>query len=156
MQKHKTTTANAIEKKFWAFLGFVKQQCHSSSSTTRGNFFVTVLEIRYIIRTSKHHASTFQQSNSWNHAIMDESCKNIFICQTLWQHNFQNNQPFSMIQSLKWPPKQDLSKAYHDFGNREIRNLTKIEAQWWFKCCLAMMWWNRCTTRLVLMNGRRL
>jgi hypothetical protein len=51
--------------------------------------------------TSKQHTSTFQKPFSMNQAQHHESSKNILEQQTLNHRNFQNSQPFSMIQVSK-------------------------------------------------------
>jgi hypothetical protein len=55
---------------------------------------------------------------------MDESCKIRSIMQSLNQHISLNTQPKFTIQSSVSSAWQDLSKAYQDFENGEIRNLT--------------------------------
>ena len=60
---------------------------------------------------------------------MDESCKIRSIMQSLNQHISLNTQPKFTIQSSISSAWQDLSKAWHDFENGEIRYLTKFGAQ---------------------------
>lgn len=154
MQKHKLATKYEFQR-IKTILGFQKLgfQWNSTSSWTRRTFFRDFAS-EHTIRISKQCTSIIQHPFSLNHANKDESSRNIFTCETSCQHNFQNTQPSSMIRSSKWSAWRDLYKACHDFGNGEIRKLTKFGAQWWNRRCLAVEGWNRCTMLFVLMNGR--
>ena len=127
----------------------------SSSSPNRDELFLPEMEGKHTIQNISTCSIQIQPYFSLNRAIKKEPNKNIFECQTLNPWCSLNMQPNYTIQSSLKPAKQDLSKAYHDFANGEIRNLTKVEEQWWFRCCLAVEGWNRWSFKFQMMNGAR-
>ena len=136
-------------------LGFIATVTSFILFINHDELFFTKLDNKHTNRISRQRTSTFQQPFSLNHANKKEQSTNIFECQPLNQHNSQNIQPFFMIQSSKWSAWKDLFKAHHDFENGGIRNLTKLEAQWWNRCCLVVYCWNRCCFKLQMMNEWR-
>ena len=138
------TTVNSMQNTFKANsekmnLGFHVHSVPSSSSTTRENFSCPENEIKHGIRTIRQCTFIIQQPNSSNHVNQDELSKNIFICATSCQHNYQNTQPFSVFQSSTCSWQGDLSNAYHGFVNSENRKLTKSAKQCRFRCCLVVL-----------------